>query len=87
MVKFLKASDFNIENIEIKKEEIAITPEMEKMLQIIPTSEDIKNDVLKKGTIINSELYFIHKTGIGEFSLPEGYESSGTMRFMGLRCV
>ena len=84
LVKFLKASDFNIENIEIKKEEIAITPEMEKMLQIIPTSEDIKNDVLKKGTIINSELYFIHKTGIGEFSLPEGYESSGTMRFMGL---
>lgn len=35
LVKFLKASDFNIENIEIKKEEIAITPEMEKMLQII----------------------------------------------------
>lgn len=84
LIKFLKASDFNIENLEIKEEEITITPEMLKMLQVIPGSEEVKNDVLKKGTITNSELVFVHKTNDGEFSLSEGYESEGTIRFMGL---
>ena len=79
LIKFLKASDFNIENLEIKEEEITITPEMLKMLQVIPGSEEVKNDVLKKGTITNSELVFVHKTNDGEFSLSEGYESEGTI--------
>lgn len=84
LINFLKASDFNIENLELKEEEIVITPEMEKMLQAVSIPEETKNNVLKRGTLTSSELVFIHRTAYGEYSLSEECESSGTLRFMGL---
>jgi len=84
LVNFLKASDFNISNIELKEEEVLITPEMQKMIEVAPISEEAKKQMFQKGKITNAELMFSHTTDHGDFVLPEGMESRGTIRFMGI---
>ena len=84
LIDFLKASDFNISNLELKEEETPITPEMEKIIQSAPIPDEAKEQMLKQGKITNSELLFSHLTDNGEFALPEKIESRGTIRFMGI---
>ena len=84
LIDFLKASDFNISNLELKEEEVVITPEMEKIIQSSPIPDEAKEQMLKQGKITNSELLFSHQTDNGEFVLPEKIESRGTIRFMGI---
>ena len=81
---FLEASDFNIEDIELKEEEMMLTPEIEKIIQTAPFPEEAKEEIFKKRKIINTKLFFKHKTDCGTFELSENYESGGTLRFMGL---
>ncbi len=59
ILSFLKASDFNIENVVLHKGEQLITP----------------------------ELVFTHNAGGKLYSLPEKYESNGTMRFLGMAVI
>lgn len=84
LVGFLKASDFNISDIELKEEEVPITPQMQSVLEGAPIPDEAKKQMFQKGKIINTELLFSHTTDHGEFLLPEGLESRGTIRFMGL---
>lgn len=84
IVDFLKASDFNICNIELREEEHIITPEMEKMIQASPIPDEAKKQMFQKGKITGAELLFSHSTDSGEFVLPEEMESRGTIRFMGI---
>lgn len=84
LVSFLKASDFNISDIELKEEEVLITPEMQKMIEVAPIPEEAKKQMFQKGKITNAELMFSHTTDHGDFVLPEGMESRGTIRFMGI---
>lgn len=84
LIDFLKASDFNISNLELKEEEILITPEMEKMIQGTPIPDEAKKQMLQKGKITNTEILFSHTTDDGDFVLPEKMESKGTIRFMGI---
>jgi len=87
LINILKASDFNISDIEIKEEEVIITPEMEKMIQAFPMPDEDKQEMVKKGKFSNPELVFKHKTDNGEFELPEDLESRGTIRFMGMAII
>jgi len=84
LVSFLKASDFNINDIELKEEEVLITPKMQKIIEVAPISEEAKKQMLQKGKITNAELVFSHTTDHGDFVLPEEMESRGTIRFMGI---
>lgn len=84
LIDFLKASDFNICDVELKEEDLAITPEMEKIIQASPIPEEAKKQMFQKGKITNTELLFSHTTDKGEFVLPEEVESRGTIRFMGI---
>jgi len=84
LIEFLRASDFNISNLELKEEDVIITPELEKVIQSAPIPDEVKKEMFQKGKVTNSELVFKHKTDNEEFSLPEDLESRGTIRFMGL---
>ncbi len=87
ILDFLKASDFNIEDVVLHEEEELITPELEQLIQNAPIDNDAKAEMLRRGKITNTELTFRHKAGDKLYDLSEEYESSGTMRFMGLAVI
>ena len=88
ILHFLKASDFNISDISIHQEEMAITPEMELMIKNTPgMPERAKEEILKKGTLQSDEMFFVHHTSRGDKELYEELESRGTKRYMGLATV
>lgn len=87
ILNFLKASDFNIEDVNLIEEEELITPELERLIQNAPIGEEAKSEMLRKGKITNTELTFKHKAGDNLYDLSEEYESNGTMRFMGLAVI
>ena len=88
ILHFLKASDFNISDISIHQEEMAITPEMELMIKNTPgMPERAREEILKKGTFPSDEMFFAHLTSNGEKELDEALESRGTKRYMGLATV
>lgn len=84
---FLKASDFNIEDVVLRKDEELITPELEQLIQNAPIGDEAKADMLKKGKITNTELTFKHKVGDKMYDLSEEYESNGTIRFLGMAVI
>lgn len=87
LLDFLKASDFNIEDVVLNEEEKLITPELELLIQNAPIDKDAKAEMLRKGKITNAELTFKHKAGDKVYDLPEEYESNGTMRFLGMAVI
>ncbi len=87
ILNFLKASDFNIEDVALHEEEELITPELEQLIQNAPISDEAKNEMLRKGKITNTELNFTHKAGDNLYDLSEEYESNGTMRFLGMAVI
>lgn len=88
ILRFLKASDFNISDIAIHEEEISITPEMELMIKnTSEMPEKAKEEILKKGTLHSDEMFFVHHTSNGDKELDEGLESRGTKRYMGLATI
>lgn len=87
LLNFLKASDFNIEDVTLHEEEELITPELEKLIQGAPIDDKSKNEMLKRGKITNAELTFTHKAGDKLYDLSEEYESSGTIRFLGMAVI
>ena len=84
VLNFLKASDFNIEDVALHEEEELITPELAQLIQNAPIDKDAKAEMLRKGKITNTELTFKHKAGNKVYDLLEEYESNGTMRFLGM---
>ena len=80
ILNFLKASDFNIEDVTLHEEEELITPELEQLIQKAPIDDDAKSEMLKKGKITNT-------AGNGSYELSEEYESNGTMRFLGMAVI
>lgn len=84
VLKLLKASDFNIQDLSLHDEEELITPELERVINNLPMSSGTKEEMLKKGKITKTEILFTHKAGEGLYELPENYESSGTIRFLGM---
>ena len=87
ILNFLKASDFNIEDVILHEEEELITPELEQLIQNAPIDKDAKAEMLRKGRITNTELTFKHKAGEKLYDLSEEYESNGTMRFLGMAVI
>lgn len=87
ILNFLKASDFNIEDVTLHEEEELITSELEQLIQKAPIADDAKSEMLKKGKITNTELTFTHRTENGLYELSEEYESNGTMRFLGMAII
>lgn len=87
VLDFLKASDFNIEDVALREEEELITPELEQLIQNAPIDKDAKAEMLRKGKITNTELTFKHKAGDKVYDLSEEYESNGTMRFLGMAVI
>lgn len=87
ILNFLKASDFNIEDVTLREEEELITPELEQLIQNAPIGDDAKADMLRRGKITNTELTFKHKAGDRLYDLSEEYESNGTMRFLGMAVI
>ena len=88
ILHFLKASDFNITDIAIHKEEVGISPEMELLIKntsVMPEKE--KEEILKKGSLPSDEMFFIHHTSNGDKELYEELESRGTKRYMGLATI
>jgi hypothetical protein len=87
ILNFLKASDFNIEDVALHEEEELITPDLEQLIQNAPIDNDAKTEMLRKGKITNTELTFKHKVGDKLYDLSEEYESNGTMRFLGMAVI
>lgn len=87
ILHFLKASDFNIEDVVLREKEELITPDLEQLIQNAPIDQEAKAGMLRKGKIANTELTFKHKVGDKVYDLPEEYESNGTMRFMGMAVI
>lgn len=88
LLKVLQASDFNIVDFDLKEEEVPITPNMELVIKNTPMPETAREEMLKKGTLSNEELSFLHTTdGEQRYDLPEVMESRGTMRFLGMGVI
>ena len=87
VLDFLKASDFNIEDVILREEEELITPELEQLIQNAPFDNETKTEMLRKGKITNTELTFKHKAGDNLYDLSEEYESNGTIRFLGMAVI
>lgn len=87
ILNFLKASDFNIDDVALLQEERLITPELEQLIQNAPIDADAKAEMLKNGKITNTRLTFKHKVGDKVYDLSEEYESNGTMRFLGMAVI
>ena len=87
ILNFLKASDFNIEDVVLHEEEELITPELEQLIQNAPIDKEAKAEMLRKGKITNTGLTFKHKAGDKVYDLSEEYESNGTMRFLGMAVI
>lgn len=87
ILDFLKASDFNIEDVILHAEEELMTPELEQLIQNAPIDNEAKVEMLRKGKITNTELTFKHKAGDNLYDLSEEYESNGTMRFLGMAVI
>lgn len=87
ILNFLKASDFNIEDVVLLEKENLITPEMEQLIHNAPIDNEAKVDMLRRGRLTNAELTFKHRAGDSLYELSEEYESNGTMRFMGLAVI
>ncbi|MBR3744593.1 MAG: ATP-binding protein [Bacteroidales bacterium] len=88
ILHFLKASDFNILDLSIHEEELALTPGMELLIKntsVMP--EKAKEEILKKGTLHSDTMYFMHHTSSGDKELVEELESRGTKRYMGLATI
>mgnify|MGYP000845025605 CR=1 FL=1 len=85
ILNFLKASDFNIEDVVLHEEEELITPELEQLIQNAPIDKEAKAEMLRKGKITNTELTFKHKAGDKVYDLSD--ESNGTMRFLGMAVI
>ena len=71
VLDFLKASDFNIEDVALREEEELITPELEQLVQNAPIDKEAKAEILRKGKITNTELTFMHKVGDKVYDLSE----------------
>ena len=87
ILNFLKASDFNIEDIALQEQEELITPDIEQVIQRAPIDDEAKKEMLKKGTVTHSEIIFTHIAGSNLYNLPEEYESNGTIRFLGIAVI
>lgn len=87
ILNFLKASDFNIEDVTVREEEELITPEWEQLIQKAPIGDEAKAEMLKRGKITNTELIFTHNAGDNRYTLPETCESNGTLRFLGMAVI
>ena len=87
ILNFLKASDFNIEDVVLHEEEELITPELEQLIQNAPIDKEAKAEMLRRGKITNAALTFKHKAGDKVYDLSEEYESNGTMRFLGMAVI
>lgn len=87
VLKFLKASDFNISDISVHEEEHIITPEMSGLLNAMPISEEIKKKISNSGKYTSDEMIFSHQTDEGTYEIDEGLESSGTLRYMGIAII
>ena len=87
ILNFLKASDFNIEDVILHEKEEPITPEWEQLIQNAPFDKEVKTEMLRKGKITHTELTFKHKVGDKVYNLSEEYESNGTMRFLGMAVI
>ena len=87
ILNFLKASDFNIEDINLQEEEELITPELEQLIQNSPIDDEAKKEMLRNGKITNAELVFTHNAGTKQYNLSEEYESNGTIRFLGMSVI
>ena len=87
ILNFLKASDFNIEDVTLREEEEPITSEWEQLIQNAPFDKEAKAEMLRRGKITHTELTFKHKAGDKVYDLSEEYESNGTMRFLGMAAI
>jgi AAA15 family ATPase/GTPase len=87
LVTFLKASDFNICDVELQEKEIIIDSKLEQLIKSAPIPEDAKSKMIQKGKITNSEIHFKHETDNGMYDLGEESESRGTIRFMGMAVI
>jgi len=83
-VKFLEKADFQIADLEIKNNSIAVDDELLNNLtaQGAPTGllEQLKNDK----NIETKDLFFTHKTPQGSYQILAEDESQGTLRYFGL---
>ena len=82
LVFMLKASDFNIDNVELTKQR-----EQSRMYSDFAESRWKSTEGQLRKIGVTPELLFKHKTDNGTFDLPESYESRGTMRFMGMTTI
>ncbi|MGI6242785.1 MAG: AAA family ATPase [Prevotella sp.] len=82
--KFLKASDFNISDIEIEDEEIHLDETLSSFITALPISENMKMEWLKDGVIRKEQFVFSHTTSKGAYKLPEQLESAGTLQMLAL---
>ncbi len=87
LLKFLKASDFNIEDIMLHEEEETLTEELKQLISKAPIDDKAKEEMLKKGKITNTELVFTHHAGNKQYNLPEENESNGTIRLLGMAVI
>lgn len=87
LLKFLKASDFNISDLSLHEEEHVITPEISKVISNSPMPQEAKDKLLKDGKFHSEEIAFRHKTDEGTYDMDEALESSGTIRFMGIATI
>lgn len=82
LLQMLKVSDFNIVDLTLNEREIAITPEMEKVIKAVPIPEEAQSELLLRGTIKHDNITFRHNGDGNTYELNEELESAGTARFL-----
>ena len=87
LLNFLRASDFNIEDIALHKDNKMFTSELRQLISKAPIDDKTKEKILNKGRTTNMELMFIHHAGEKQYILPEENESNGTIRLLGMAVI
>lgn len=77
VLDFLKASDFNIEDVTLHKQVQPITPALETVIQNAPIDKEAKSAMLRNGKIMNTELTFKHTAGARHTTCPRRSNRTG----------
>lgn len=87
LLNFLRASDFNIEDIALHKGDKMFTSELRQLISNASIDDKTKEKILNKGRTTNLELMFTHHAGEKKYTLPEENESNGTIRLLGMAVI
>lgn len=89
VVNLLQNADLNIIDLEVIDEEIKINESVRKIIEVLPMTDEVREEMNKKENLVKKNVIFKHELKDKDRSskimeLDKEWESSGTLRYYGL---